>query len=304
MEHSANVLRMALVISIIGHVLFMAFSARDLRPTSHGEVMTVDLVPANEAPAAATEPKTEAANQPAAQKPEPKAEKPEAPEKATSPKPTAKTPEAKPPEAKPPEPKAQEPKAPEPKSAEAKATPAKAPQSQPDPAQLAKWTEQQMSAVTDPKAVATPPAQTATMSAPAPGPVGPGREVAPNMNRLAATLGLPVDVMSGTSAEAMTKFTEGVKEFKAQVRRCFKLPVGISPNEPFQMIIRVALRPDGALAGQPEHIGGKFAPLGPALRDRALEAVRQCAPYRMPADHYEQWKVLDIDFSPDQMMGS
>src|SRR5262245_15585757 len=135
MEHSANVLRMALVISIIGHVLFMAFSARDLRPTSPGAGMTVELVPAHEAAAAVAEPKTEAASQPAAQKPEPKADKPAAPEKSTtpSPKPAAKTPETKPPETKP---------------AEAKATPPNAPQSQPDPAQLAKWAERQMSAVT------------------------------------------------------------------------------------------------------------------------------------------------------------
>src|SRR5262249_2269550 len=145
MEHSANVVRMALVISIIGHVLFMAFSVRDLRPTSHGEVMTVDLVPANEAPAAVAQPKTDAASQSAAQKTDPNADRPAAPEQSTSPspKPATKTAETKPPDTKP---------------AEAKATPPKAPQSQPDPAQLAKWAEQQMSAVTDPKAAATPPA--------------------------------------------------------------------------------------------------------------------------------------------------
>jgi outer membrane biosynthesis protein TonB len=292
MENSANVLRVALVISIFGHVLLMAFSARDLRPTSHGEVMTVDLVPANEAPPAAAEPKTEAAAEPkteaaaqsAAQKPEPKTEKPQAQPNATppSPKPTTKTAETKSPESKPPQTKTAQP--------------------QPDPAaQLTKWAEQRVPTPSDPTAV---PAPAESAPAPGPGPMGQGREVAPNMTRLAATLGLPVDVMSGTSAEAMSKFTEGVKEFKAQVRKCFKLPAGVSPNEPFQMIIRVSLRPDGALNGPPEHIGGKFAPLGPALRDRALEAVRQCAPYRMPTEHYEQWKVLDIDFSPDQMMGS
>jgi hypothetical protein len=290
MENSANVLRVALVISIFGHVLFMAFSARDLRPTSHGEVMTVDLVPANEAPPAAAEPKSETSAQSAAQKPEPKAEKQEAQPKSAppSPKPQAQTAETKPPESKPP--------------------PTKTAQPHPDPAaQLTKWAEQRMPTPSDSTAMPDPtavPAPTTAVPAPSPGAMGPGREVAPNMTRLAATLGLPVDAVSGTSAEAMSKFTEGVKEFKAQVRKCFKLPAGLSPNQPLQMLIRISLRPDGALDGPPEQIGGKPAPLGPALRDRALEAVRQCAPYRMPADHYDQWKVLDIDFSPDQMMGS
>jgi hypothetical protein len=51
-------------------------------------------------------------------------------------------------------------------------------------------------------------------------------------------------------------------------------------------------------------VAAKMSPLGPALRDSAVAAVRQCAPYKLPADKYQNWKVLDIDFSPDQMMGS
>ena len=52
MENSTNIMRIALIISIMLHVLFMVFSGHDLRATTHGEVMNVDIVPANEAPAA------------------------------------------------------------------------------------------------------------------------------------------------------------------------------------------------------------------------------------------------------------
>jgi hypothetical protein len=35
-----------------------------------------------------------------------------------------------------------------------------------------------------------------------------------------------------------------------------------------------------------------------------MRALRECAPYSLPPDKYKEWRVLDIDFSPDQMMGS
>jgi hypothetical protein len=127
------------------------------------------------------------------------------------------------------------------------------------------------------------------------------------MKRLADALSLPIEETgegSGAARERMTKFTEGVKEFKVQVRRCFKLPSGLAAGQQLQMVIRIALAPSGALAHDPEMVAAKMSPLGPALRDSAINAVRQCAPYKLPADKYQDWKVLDIDFSPDQMMGS
>jgi hypothetical protein len=126
------------------------------------------------------------------------------------------------------------------------------------------------------------------------------------MKRLADALSLPVEETGegGAARERMAKFTEGVKEFKEQVRRCFKLPSGLAAGQQLQMVIRIALAPSGALARDPEMVAAKMSPLGPALRDSAVTAVRQCAPYKLPADKYQDWKVLDIDFSPDQMMGS
>jgi hypothetical protein len=117
---------------------------------------------------------------------------------------------------------------------------------------------------------------------------------------------LPVEETgeSGAARERIAKFTEGVKEFKEQVRRCFKLPTGLAAGQQLQMVIRIALAPSGVLARDPEMVAAKMSPLGPALRDSAINAVRQCAPYKLPADKYQDWKVLDIDFSPDQMMGS
>ncbi len=169
MENSVNIMRAALIISIIGHVLFMLFTDRDLRPTAHGEVMNVDLVRSDEVPGAKEPKGDDAATQAKAEKPEPKPE-PKA-DKPAEPQ-TAKA-------APKPEPKTQQSKTPETKIA----------LPQPDPlAQMTKWAEQK------------PPPPTQQTSRCSRSPRGPPRrpmpsrralrETAPNMNRLAATLGL------------------------------------------------------------------------------------------------------------------
>src|SRR5215469_15562737 len=102
MENSANVMRLALIISIVGHMLFVLFSDRDLRPTASGEVMHVDLVPANEAPPEVSGPKADdsaaaKAEKPVA-KPDPKSEKSQPEKPAWEEKPLAAKPASSPPQ--------------------------------------------------------------------------------------------------------------------------------------------------------------------------------------------------------------
>jgi hypothetical protein len=295
MENSANIMRLALIISIIGHVLLMLFSDRDLRPTASGEVMQVDLVPANEAPPGMTEAKADDQAQAKAEKPvakpDPKSEQPTSAEKSEKPVAQEKqvTSPAKP--AAPAQPPPSPAKAVQPSLATDLARQMLQPQSQPPQPQLAQ-----------PQSTPTPTSGVASLPQ---GPTGPG-SVPADMKRLADALSLPVEETGegGTARERMAKFTEGVKEFKEQVRRCFKLPSGLAAGQQLQMVIRISLAPSGALVRDPEMVAAKMSPLGPALRDSAVAAVRQCAPYKLPADKYQNWKVLDIDFSPDQMMGS
>jgi hypothetical protein len=295
MENSANIMRLALIISIIGHLLFVLFSDRDLRPTASGEVMHVDLVPANEAPPEVSAPKADDSAQAKADKPvakpDPKSEQPTSEEKLEKPKSEEKQATAS---AKPAAPLQQAPapaKAAQPSLAMDLANQILQPQPQSQPSQ--------------PQLAQQPSTPTPDVPSLPQGPTGPG-SVPADMKRLADALSLPVEETGegGAARERMAKFTEGVKEFKEQVRRCFKLPAGLAAGQQLQMVIRIALAPSGALAGDPEMVAAKMSPLGPALRDSAVAAVRQCAPYKLPADKYQDWKVLDIDFSPDQMMGS
>lgn len=279
-------MRIALIVSIIAHVLFVTFSARDLRPTSHGETMTVDLVPANEAPAVSAAPKSDpSATQSKEAKPEPKVDQPSTTQaaKAESMPSEAKAPDAKPPEAK---------------AAQAKPAPTAA---MTKPAEQKPQPPQQFPNEQNPPQ----PSQTATPPAPDPHQTGP-REMPPDMNRLAEMLGLPIGEAetSGTTDARMSKFTEGVKEFKAQVKKCLTLPPGIAPNQRMKMVIRVELTRQGALAQDPAVMDAVNPTVGFPLMQSVMRALRQCAPYSLPADKYKEWRVLDIDFSPDQMTGS
>ena len=288
MENSANIMRIALILSIIGHVLFVTFSAHDLRPTAHGDSMTVDLIPANQAPDVAPAPETDAsAERSKDAKPEPNAD-------ALS---SAQAPAAKV-ESKPNEPKAPNAKTPEPKIAQAKPAP---------PATATKATEQKPPQPQQPptEQQPPPPQSTAQPPIPDPEPVGP-REMPPDMNRLAEMLGLPIGeaAPSGTADARMSKFTEGVREFKAQVKKCLTLPPGVAPNQRIKMVIRVELTRQGALAQDPAVMDAANPTIGYPLMQSVMRALRQCAPYSLPPDKYKEWRVLDIDFSPDQMMGS
>jgi hypothetical protein len=80
------------------------------------------------------------------------------------------------------------------------------------------------------------------------------------------------------------------------------LPPGVAPNERMRMVIRVELTQNGALARDPIVVAAVALAVGYPLMQSVKQALQQCAPYNLPADKYNEWRVLDIDFSPDQMM--
>jgi hypothetical protein len=136
--------------------------------------------------------------------------------------------------------------------------------------------------------------------------------LADQAERLSAMLNLPGPGFGdGTGAEAFnkTKLTKDeVEAFRAHLKSCWKLPRGVAANERLKMVIRLSLRNNGTLASDPTLIeGGAIKTESDqikliAVRDEAMRTIRQCAPYAMlPPEKYREWRVLDIDFSPDQM---
>ncbi|MGL4559983.1 MAG: cell envelope biogenesis protein TolA, partial [Afipia sp.] len=60
----------------------------------------------------------------------------------------------------------------------------------------------------------------------------------------------------------------------------------------------------GRLAAEPLLIEASASEKGPALMRSAMDALDKCQPYAMlPADRYDQWRMLDLRFSPKDFKG-
>jgi hypothetical protein len=93
-----------------------------------------------------------------------------------------------------------------------------------------------------------------------------------------------------------------VDAFRAHLKTCTALPVGISPTEKISLVVRVKLNANGTLAGPPTLIEASASAKGPLLLQSLLSGLTKCQPYNMlPADKYREWKSIDMRFTPDDM---
>jgi len=91
--------------------------------------------------------------------------------------------------------------------------------------------------------------------------------------------------------------------FKAHLRKCWKLPDGLSSNPNTRVVLRVYLKRDGALASEPVLIEASASRDGPAVLQAAKSALAACQPYSFPAEKYREWRILDLTFTPRDMAG-
>ena len=91
--------------------------------------------------------------------------------------------------------------------------------------------------------------------------------------------------------------------FKAHLRKCWKLPDGLSPGQNTRVVLRVYLKRDGALASEPVLIEASASRDGPAVLQAAKSALAACQPYALPAESYREWRILDLTFTPKDMAG-
>jgi hypothetical protein len=125
--------------------------------------------------------------------------------------------------------------------------------------------------------------------------------------RLAWMLNLPVETAASLAAppsESKSNLTsEEIAELKAQVSKCWVVPTGVPSTPGFDVLLRIALRPDGTLGAPPELIRAPASLAGPPLVDSAKRALQKCQPYGLPADKYQDWKILDLSFTAQGVSG-
>lgn len=106
------------------------------------------------------------------------------------------------------------------------------------------------------------------------------------------------------AADTATKLSrEEIAAFQAHLQKCWNPPAGVAGAQKLRAVLRVALKPDGALTKEPLLIRASASAHGPALVETATRALQNCQPFTfLPADKYQEWKLLDLSFSPSGLL--
>ena len=95
-----------------------------------------------------------------------------------------------------------------------------------------------------------------------------------------------------------------INALRARISSCWSPPPGINASSKVIVSLRVLLKPDGSLVQQPALVEATPSPLGPPLAESAMRAVMSCQPFTMlRPEHYEQWRDLQLDFNPKELLG-
>jgi hypothetical protein len=115
----------------------------------------------------------------------------------------------------------------------------------------------------------------------------------------------PVTPSGGPPSEIKAKLTaEEIAAFRAEIQKCWELPIGIPDAMKLEVVLRVAMSRKGTLFVPPELLKAPASVHGPRLVGIAMKALQQCAPYKsLPSAKYNEWKVLDLRFLATGMAG-
>lgn len=283
--------RAGIAVSVTGHVLFLVwvifFAGSHPFEPKPVEAIAVDIVTPDEVP------------QPAKQEPTPPQETPKPPDTLTLPDMSDKTmPDtAKPAEekTKPADPPPQEAAAPPPAAPPPPPAPAPAPAPQATPAQ--------------------PPPPQAADTPPPPQPAPPSPQAAPPQaepditEKFGMMFTLPDARGAGNfdaqATDAADVSSKAIAALRSHLKTCTPLPKSITAADDIQIVLRVAFMPDGNLATEPMLIKGpRPTPKVLAMLQGAISGLQACQPYSMlPADKYNEWKSLDLSFTPRDFGG-
>ena len=83
---------------------------------------------------------------------------------------------------------------------------------------------------------------------------------------------------------------------------CWSIPAGVDDADTLKVSVRFRLDQSGMLQGRPEVIkGGAASGPGRTAAESAVRAVQKCAPFNLPADKYDTWAEVVVNFDPSDM---
>jgi outer membrane biosynthesis protein TonB len=94
---------------------------------------------------------------------------------------------------------------------------------------------------------------------------------------------------------------------KAQIFKCWNIPIGLPYNENLTVRIKIKLNPDGSLiSSEIMDQVSRSAKSGQnsykVLAESALRAVRLCNPLKVPSTGYEKWREMQLNFDAKEML--
>lgn len=114
----------------------------------------------------------------------------------------------------------------------------------------------------------------------------------------------PDTPQGGPAGEGRSKLTpEEIASLRAQIQKCWKLPVGMPGVVGLEVVLRVPFGSRGQLAGEPVLLQAPASERGPLLVGIAMNALKDCYPFKLPPAKYADWKTLDLKFSATGMVG-
>lgn len=139
-----------------------------------------------------------------------------------------------------------------------------------------------------------------------------------NPDKIAALLNKVQDDDSGPApAPAAGRLDDGARDISGldlvitqsemrylqnQMQRCWNPPVGVANAASLNVKVEVRFARDGRLKASPVVLNSGGEGFDVAA-NAAVRAVQQCQPYDMPAEKYDNWQQVIVNFDPQFMLG-
>lgn len=123
-------------------------------------------------------------------------------------------------------------------------------------------------------------------------PSGGGTQKPAGQQALGSSKGKTVSKMSQTQLAAL----------QAAIQECWNVPVGAEGADKLVVRLQFKMTPEGVVDGFPEILNSDSNPYFRPMAESARRAVLRCGPYDfLPADKYEEWNEVIINFSTTGM---
>jgi colicin import membrane protein len=89
---------------------------------------------------------------------------------------------------------------------------------------------------------------------------------------------------------------------RQRLGQCWSIPAGADEGDSLKVSVRFRLDRSGNLEGRPEVVrGGANSGAARIAAESAVRAVQKCEPFNLPADKYETWAEVVVNFDPSEM---